>query len=42
VARVPQVQVVVVEKARHFVMLDAPHAFFATVEHFLAQAAAAP
>jgi pimeloyl-ACP methyl ester carboxylesterase len=42
VARVPQVQVVVVEKARHFVMLDAPQAFFATVEHFLAQAAAAP
>ena len=39
VARVPQVRVVALEKARHFVMLDAPGAFFTAVEDFLAEAA---
>ena len=37
-ARVPRVRVVVLEKARHFVMLDAPQAFFTAVEDFLAEA----
>jgi N-formylmaleamate deformylase len=39
-ARVPRHQVVVVDGARHFVMLDQPSAFFAAVDGFLARSQA--